>query len=149
MEVIAPSIQQIVNKSLSSGEFSNNFKTALVQPLLMKQGMDLTFKNYRPVSNLSYLSKLIERIVYSRIVTEVHKSGNMEPFQSAYHEGHSTETALLKVKTDIINAIENPEVPCLILLDLNSAFDTVNHSLLLNRLKYQFGFIDKVLKWVS
>ena len=91
MEVITPSIQQIVNMSLSSGEFPKNFKTALVQPLLKKQGMDLTFKNYRPVSNLSYISKLIKRIVCSRIVTEAHKSGNMEPFQLAYCDGHSTD----------------------------------------------------------
>ena len=97
--------------------------------------MDLTFKNYRPVSNLLYLSKLIEKSVYSKIVTEAHKSGNMEPFQSAYHEGHSTETALLKVKTDILTAIDNTEVMCLVLL--------------LNRLKFQFGFTDIVLKWVS
>ena len=81
--------------------------------------MGLTFKNYRPVSNLSYLSKLIERIVCSRIVTEAHISGNMEPFQSVYHEGHSTETALLKVKTDILNAIDNTEVMYLVLLDLS------------------------------
>ena len=111
--------------------------------------MDLTLKNYRPVSNLSYLSKLIERIVYSRIVTEAHKSGNMEPFQSAYHEGHSIETALLKVKTDILNVVDNTEVICLALLDLSTAFNTVNHSLLLNRQKFHFGFTDIVLKWVS
>ena len=111
--------------------------------------MDLTFKNNRPVSNVLYLSKLTERIVCSRVVTEAHESGNLEPFQSAYHEEHSTETALLKVKTHILNAIANTEVMCLVLLDLSTAFNTVNHSRLLNRLKFCFGFTDMVLKWVS
>ena len=111
--------------------------------------MDLTFTNYRPVSDLLYLPKLIERIVCSRIVTEAHKSGNIELFQSAYHEGNSMETALLKVKTEIFNAIDNTEVMCLVLLDLGAAFNTVNHSLLLNRLKFCFGFTDTVLEWVS
>ena len=85
----------------------------------------------------------------SRIVTEAPKSSKMEPFQSVYDEEHSTETVLLKVKTDILNAIDNTEVMCLVLLDLSTAFDTVNHSLLLNRLKFCFGFTDTVLKWVS
>ena len=73
----------------------------------------------------------------------------MEPFQSAYHKGHSTETALLKVKTDILNAIDNTEVMCFVLLDLSAAFNKVNYSLLLNRLKFHFCFTDMVLKSVS
>ena len=62
----------------------------------------------------------------------------MEPLQSAYRTNHSSETALLKVQTDILDAIDNKSVMCLVLLDLSTAFDTVNHSILLNRLKYQF-----------
>ena len=68
---------------------------------------------------------------------------------SAYHEDHSTETALLKVKTDLLTALDNQEVSCLILLDLSTAFDTVSHKLLLNHLKYHFGFGSKVLEWVE
>ena len=62
---------------------------------------------------------------------------------------NSTETVLLKVKTDILNAIDNTEVMCLALLDLSAAFHAVNHRLFLNRLKFQFSFTDMVLKWVS
>ena len=68
--------------------------------------------------------------------------------QSAYHANCSTETALLKVKTDLLSAIDNKEVTCLILLNLSAAFDTVNYTILLNRLKYHFGFSGTALSWI-
>ena len=73
----------------------------------------------------------------------------MEECQSAYWENFSTETALLKVKTDILDAIDKKEVMCLVMLDLSAAFDTVNHHLLLNRLKYRFGVCDLALAWLE
>ena len=73
----------------------------------------------------------------------------MEAHQSAYHSSHSTETALLKVKTDIIQALDNQEVACLILLDLSAAFDTIDHDILLNRLKSRFAVTGVVLKWLE
>ena len=75
-------------------------------------------------------------------------SGNMEPYQSAYRPQHSAETALLKVKTGILKAMDNKEICCL-LLDLSAAFDMISHELLLNRLKYRFGFEDIVLAWIE
>ena len=73
----------------------------------------------------------------------------MEQKQSAYRKFHSTETALLKVKTDIIKAMDNQEITCLILLDLLAAFNTVDHTILLNRLKTTFGIKDTALKWIA
>ena len=69
-------------------------------------------------------------------------TGNLELYQSAYHENHSMETALLKVKCDILDAIDKKEVLCLVLLDLSVAFDTISHAKLLNHLKYRFGITD-------
>ena len=77
------------------------------------------------------------------------KSGNTEPLQSAYKRNHSTEMALLKVKADIFQAVDNQRVVCLILLDLSAAFDTVDHQLLLNILKYRFGFSGVILDWIG
>ena len=74
-------------------------------------------------------------------------SGNMEPYQSAYCSGHSTETAILWVKTDILHAFDNKEITCLVLLDLSPAFDTICHETLLNYLKFRFGLGGTVLKW--
>ena len=149
-EDISPLIATIVNTSLTSGVFSGNLKNALLRPLLKKATLEVTvLKNFRPVSNLSYLSKLIERVVCKQLTDFTAQSGNLEDYQSAYRQGHSTETALLKVKDDILAAIDNQEVMCLVLLDLSAAFDTVSHSLLLNRLQYWFGFTDTVLEWIG
>ena len=73
----------------------------------------------------------------------------MEPFQSAYRQGFSTETALLWVKTDILDAIDRKEVTCLVMLDLSAAFNTISHKLLINCLKYHFRITDTTLQWTS
>ena len=76
-------------------------------------------------------------------------TGQMEECQSAYQEHFSTETALLKVKTDILDAMDKKEVMCLVMLDLSATFNTVNHHLLLNRLKYRLGVCDLALAWLK
>ena len=93
----------------------------------MKPNLDLVFKNYCPVSNLSYLSKIVEKVVCTQITSFAAQKKNTEDLQSAYHEDHSTKTALLKVKTDLLTALDNQEISCLILLDLSAAFNTVSH----------------------
>ena len=98
---------------------------------------------------MSYLSKLIERVVCKQLTDFAAQSGNLEDYQSAYRQGHSAETALLKVKDDILAAIDNQEVMCLVLLDLNAAFDTILHLLLLNRVQYRFGFTDTILECIG
>ena len=101
------------------------------------------------MSNLPYLGKIIEWAVCNQITEYTGKIGMAEQYQSAYKAGHSTETALLKVKMDILAAIDRKEAMCLILLDLSTAFDMVNHEMLLNCLKFRFGITDTVLKWIE
>ena len=127
-------IAEIINSSLKVGIFPESFKRALVRPLLKKPGLELLERNYRPVSNLRYVSKLVEHVVATQLVNHIERHGLMEAHQSAYHPFHSTETALLKVKSDIIGALEKQEVACLILLDLSAAFNTIDHDILLGRL---------------
>ena len=122
---VVPIITQIANASLTHGEFISQLKTALVHPLLKKPGIDCMFRNYRPISNLPFLSKLIERIVCNQITQYTGTTGMAEKFQSSYRAFHSTETALIKVKDDILRATDNQRITCLILLDLSAAFDTV------------------------
>ena len=73
----------------------------------------------------------------------------MEPLQSAYNSYHSAETALLKVKADILKAMDNQKVTCLVLLDLSAAFDMVDHKILLERLENYFGINSIALQWIE
>ena len=99
-------------------------------------------KNYWPVSNLSYLGKLIERAACDQLVEFATRTGNIEQNQPAYRVGNSTESALLKVKSDLLHAVDNQRVTCLVLLDLSVAFDTVDHDLLLNQLHLDMDLME-------
>ena len=106
-------------------------------------------KNYRPISNLSFISKLIERAVATEVNEHVHNNKLGEPLQSAYRPLHSTETALLRVKNDILRSIDDHKAVALVLLDLYAAFDTVDHTILIQRLEQVFGLEGLVLSWLD
>ena len=144
-----PVLTDIINTSLQSGIFPDDLKNAALRPLLKGAKLKTEDKNYRPVSNLHYLGKLIERAACDQMVQFASRTGNIEKNQSAYRVGHSTESALLKVKSDLLHAMDKQEVSFLILLDLSAAFDTVDHDLLLNRLRFRYGFNDTILKWIA
>ena len=138
---VAPFITRILNMSLTGGDFPSPWKHAIVTPLLKKAGLDDSIvSSYRPVSNLSHLSKIRERIVHHHVISHLEEFKLLPDFQSAYRHGHSTETAALKVYTDLINAISNGNFALLSLLDLTTAFDTVDHNILLHRLEITFSF---------
>jgi DNA-directed RNA polymerase subunit F len=135
LDALLPFITKIVNISLSTNIMPVNLKEAIITPLLKKLKLDPELlKFFQPISNLTYISKLIERVVAARFNTHMKENNLHEIMQSAYRSGHSTETALLKVKDDILQAIDNHQCVLLILLDLSAAFDTVDHEVLLTRL---------------
>ena len=103
----------------------------MVKPLLKKANLDLIEKNYRLISNIEFIGKSIERAVMVQLIRHITSHNLIEPHQSAYQPCHSTKTTLLKVKSDLIAAIENQEIVCLVLLDLSPAFDMVNTGILL------------------
>ena len=138
-----------VNTSLQQGVVSKNIKEALLKPLIKSMSLEVIFKTFCPILNLSFLSKTTERIVCRQLSNYMNRTGKLEDLQSAYSSNHSTETALLKVKTDILNAMQNEQVTCLILLDLLASFDTISHSKLINRLKFRFGMDGVVLDWIT
>ena len=150
VHILAPVITTIVNLSLRNGTFPSDFKRAVVTPLLKKPSLDKeSLSNYRPISNLSFLSKLTERIVKDRITDHLAANSMFNSFQSAYTKFHSTETTLLALHDDLIKAIDKQQVTGLTLLDLSAAFDTIDHSILLKRLSSWFGFRGKVLSWFT
>ena len=146
--VLAPFFTSFFNSSLSAGIFPNQFKTAIIRPLLKKVGLDNNLlKNYRPISNLSFLSKTLERIVADQLCGYLSTNNLFAKFQSAYRPNHSTETAILKVHNDIMNALNNKKDVVLVMLDLSAAFDTLDHSVLIHRLQHRFGINGTVLQW--
>ena len=142
-------LTKLVNESLQTGEFPDDLKKALVRTLLKKRSLEPILKNYRPVSNLPFIGKLMEKCVIEQFMDHIHTNNLMEPLQSAYKSYHSTETALLKVKADILKAMDIQEVTCLVLLDLSAAFDTVDHKILLERLENYFGVNSIALWWIE
>lgn len=145
---LSPFVALLFNKSLASGCFPQDFKNAVVIPRLKKDSLDTSqMKNYRPVSNLSFISKLLERVVQLRLQEFLDSNNLMPGTQSGYRQYHSTETAVTKVYNDLLLAADDGEVSALCLLDLTAAFDTVDHDLLMLRLERQFGLRGVVLQW--
>ena len=125
---------------MQSGVVPRDFKQTLVKHLIKKQTLcknDL--KNYRPISNLSFLSKILEKVIVNRLHEHIYNHHISNDLQSAYKRFHSTETALLKIHNDIVDNMDNGKVTALTLLDLSAAFDTIDHLNLLQRLHRHFG----------
>ena len=128
--------------------FPTCFKGALVSPLLKKASLPKNeLKNYWPVSNLCFISKIVERVVAQQINCHISDNGLSNMLQSAYKSGHSTETALLTIHDDIAFNMSQGRVTSLTLLDLSAAFDTIDHKSLLRRLSKWFGLSGGVLGW--
>ena len=106
MPTVLPLINKIVNISLTKGEFHRNWKTAIVLPLLKKIGLDLIHANFRPVSNLSFISKVIECCMLLQLSQHCEEFNLQPDYQSAYREHYSCETAVLKISNDVLWAME-------------------------------------------
>ena len=134
-EYLVPITTSVVNMYLADGVFPHQFKTAHVCPLIKKSTLDCNgLKNYRPVSNLPYISKIVEKVVAARLQKHLQDNQLYEPMQSAYRPAHSTETALVRVTTDLLCAVDKQQAVILVLLGLSTAFDAVDHAILFQRL---------------
>lgn len=149
LDVYLPIITRIINVSLAEGVFVSKWKTAIVRPLLKKAGLELILSNYRPVSNLNFLSKLLEKIALEQFLEHCGKYDLFPNYQSAYRKFYSCETALIKLSNDILWNMDNQQVTSLAAIDLSAAFDTVDHSVLINVMSTNFGISGKCLHWFS
>ena len=102
---VSPLLRDMINTSLTSVTFTSSLKQTLLKPLLKKVDLPLIFKNYRLVSNLSFVSKLIECVVCDQLTEYTARTGNAEPLQSAYQKNHSTETSVLKIRQTHYNCL--------------------------------------------
>ena len=132
---LSPIFTRMINFSLTSGNVPSIWKSALVVPLLKKTGLELTFNNFRPVSNLSLISKVGEKVVIPQILDHCREHAPLSSHLSAYRQHRSAETALLKVHNDILLNMDKQKVTLLVLLELSAAFDTINHVTMKNILE--------------
>ena len=142
-------ISHLANLSFKQGTFPSKFKLALVSPLLKKPGLPKSdLANFRPISNLNTIGKILERLALACLLPHISISPSFGPLQSAYRKYHSTETALLKLTNDIMENIDSGKITILTALDMSAAFDTLDHTTLLHRLQYTFGLSGFVITWI-
>lgn len=148
LELFLPFLTSVVNLCLISGSFPAVFKHAIITPVLKKSTLDRgDISNYRPVSNLSFISKIIERVVAKQLLHYIALNSLMPIFQSGYRHFHSTETALLNVVSELFAAADAQNVSLLALLDMSAAFDCVDYTLLLEKLSKSFGIMGTAALW--
>lgn len=138
----------ITNQSFSTSIFPSRFKKAMVKPEPKKGDLKLV-NNYRPVSGLPNLSKILERAAYNQIMSYLSINNLLFHGQHGFRSGHSTSTATISLLNCIYAALDKDKVVCVTFLDQSKAFDVIDHKILLRKLSYQFNFSKEALKWVS
>jgi hypothetical protein len=138
------------NASFEQSTLPLDSKRAIVRPLLKKSSLDPNDPNsYRPISNLSFVSKIVEKVVDARLSRHSTAHKLLPVFQSAYRPFHSTETAVICVVNDMLKAMDQGHVGALMLLDLSAAFDTVDHQILDDVMRRRFGVCGSASEWLS
>ena len=140
LDVLLPTTINIMNHSLTTGTLPPDFKTAVVKPLLNKPSLDPNaLSNYRPISNLPFLSTRLEKIVLRHLFAHIDTHNLLSVHQSTFREVHGTETALLNIVKPILCALDENKISVLLLLDLSAAFDTTDQEILLSHLDSYLG----------
>jgi len=147
LDDLAPFLVYLFNRSLAEGHLPASQKQSIVFPTLKKPNLDPnTCLNYRPISHLSFLSKTLERLAL-QLIPYLEQMGLLLPIQSGIRAHHSTETALLSLLSQIYMAIDHSHLSLLALFDVSSAFDMVDHEILLQCLQLSCGISNSPLLW--
>ena len=148
LDILSPFLTLMCNASIQEGILPASQKEAIVIPALKKSGLDTDdMKNYRPISNLSFMSKVVEKLIFEQLSVYLAENNLFPKLQSGFRRFHSTESAVLRVLSDIYSVIDRGDVALLALLDVSAAFDTVDHSILLERLSTSFGLGGQAYSW--
>ena len=142
-------ITKMINVSQTTGQYLDEWKVAVVTPLIKGPNLDAECRNYCPISNLSFMSKLIEKAVQTQLMAHFTKQNLLPKHQNAYRKNCSTETTILNICDNIWTNMENKKLTSIICLDLSAAFDTVNHAIQLEVMENYFGITDIALNWIS
>ena len=123
-------------------------RTAIVKPLLKSDTLDKDLlKNYRPVSNITFVGKVLDKVAVRRLLDHLTLNGLHEEYQSAYNMLHSTETAILRVQHEIARELDKNHAMLFIMPDLSSASDTIDHEHLLTLLHDEYVIRETALSW--
>jgi hypothetical protein len=147
--VFAPILALLINVSITQAYLPAKHKRAIIRPRVKKPGLDPTNPASLPISNLSFISKLVERVIHQQLSYYVESHHLLPPTQSGFRRHHSTETAVIKVYNDIVLALDSGFTTALLLLDFSAAFDCVDHTILLKILQVQLGITDLAIQWVA
>lgn len=145
LDQIIPVILFVLNSSISDKTFPKSWKEAHLIPL-PKKSNPTSFTDFRPISILPFLSKILEKLVHQQLSIFLSKHNLLSPFQSGFRPGHSTTTALVNITDDIRSGMESGKLTVLALLDFSNAFNTVDFDLLLGVLG-SFGMSPSVIDW--
>jgi hypothetical protein len=150
IDILLPLLTTLCNRSLQEGILPSTQKRSILIPALKSGGLDPTNPgNYRPIANVTFLSKLIEKVVAMQLVAYLEGNKLLPQNQSGFRKFHSTETLLLRLLSDIYGAIDRTQLTLLALFDVSAAFDTVDHEILLERLSVTFGLSGAFYKWID
>ena len=144
--IFSPILSILINQSLHTGIFPDKLKIAKVIPLYKEKGDDFDFENYRPISLLSILSKVYERVVFDQVYDYFDSNNLFYKSQYGFRKGHSTEHALLELYDKILQNVDKQRDPFAIFLDLSKAFDTIDHNILISKLRH-YGIEGVALDW--
>ena len=138
-------LTHLINLSLRSGVFPSELKLAKVVPIF-KAGDTSAINNYRPISVLSFFSKVFEKIVYNHVLDFIDDNNVLYDYQYGFRHSHSTQQAIITLVDRITKSLDKGHIAITILLDLKKAFDTVDHRILLRKW-YAYGIRGALLKW--
>ena len=145
-EILAP-LPHIINLSIENSTFPKLWKQAKVIPLL-KKGDPLSPRNYRPVALLPIFSKVLERIIYDQLVEYLDSNSIIHPNHHGSRTGHSTATALVQMYDRWVDEVDQGDMVGVMMVDLSAAFDMVDHTILLDKLRI-YGLTEAALQWMT
>ena len=141
LDEFAVILTKIINKSLELGHFAEDWKVAILRPLVEKRDAEFIKSNFRLVSNISSISKVAEKIVLEQFNEFSSLNCSSSAYQSAYKSGHSCETTILKIINDILWTMERKEITTLVMIDLSPAFYRVDCEILLQIVEKNSGYV--------